>query len=296
VKLFASMPLTTLRSRWQHDSVLASVVCIVAFAAAIAAAATWSLAKRSAAYSAQLRVADEERRTLAEVNVVAAGLAHEIKNPLGVIRGTAQHLTAQPSASEELAEPLEIIIQEIDQVTSRVNELLAFANPREPVLQPVRLRQEHGSLERLMAAELADAGLSLDLDGVSAEVVLHADLDQIRRLLFNLMHNANRFASSTGAVVVGLAQATDGSWTLAFRDHGPGVPPELRQRIFSAYFTTSPAGTGLGLATAKRVARAHGWAISCGEAVGGGALFAISGIAPSPAGAACGFHTTTPAE
>ncbi len=278
LKLFVGLPLATIRGRWQHDWVLAAVICLVALAAAVAAAMTWSLSRRSAAYSAQFQAADEERRTLAEINLVAAGLAHEVKNPLGVVRGTAQHLAAR-HPQPELAGSLSTIVQEIDRVTSRVNELLAFANPREPALRTVDMEQELAGIGRLLALELADAGLSLDTRGVPRPASIQADPELLRRLLFNLLHNAIRFAPGSGPVEVAVASRRAGACSLTVRDHGPGVPPELRAQIFSAYFTTCPTGTGLGLAVVRRIARAHGWTVACDEAPGGGALFTIGGIA-----------------
>jgi len=283
MKLFVSMPLGTLNERWKRDRLAVAVLCLLALGVAVGTAVAWSLARHSAAYSAQLRSAEEETRTLAEINLVAAGLAHEIKNPLGVVRGTAQRLAGRCPQEGDTAEALAVIIEEIDRTTSRVNELLSFANPRDPALEAIGLRRELASLERLISEELVDAGLSLDCELVPEDVAIEADPDQFRRLLFNLLHNAIRYAPSGGPIEVALPKVRGDHCSLRICDHGPGVPPEMREKIFSAYFTTRADGTGLGLAVVKRIARAHGWTITCGESPGGGALFEVTGISIAPA-------------
>jgi signal transduction histidine kinase len=282
MKLFVSMPLGALHDRWERDRLAVAILCLLALGVAVGTAVAWSFARHSATYSAQLRLAEEESRTLAEVNLVAAGLAHEIKNPLGVVRGTAQRLAGRRPQERDTSEALAVIIEEIDRTTSRVNELLSFANPREPALAAIGLRRELESLERLMAEELVDADLSLDCEAVPEDAVVEADPDQLRRLLFNLLHNAIRYAPGGGPIEVTLPKVRGDHFSLRLRDRGPGVPLGMREKVFSAYFTTRADGTGLGLAVAKRIARAHGWTITCGEAPGGGALFEIAGINIAP--------------
>jgi signal transduction histidine kinase len=278
MRLFVSMPLDKLHGRWQRDRAVVAGLCVLALGMAAGVAAAWSLARRSAAYSARLRTAEEQARTLAEVNLVAAGVAHEIKNPLGVVRGTAQRLATAGTLDEDAKEALGVIMGEIDRTTSRVNELLSFAKPTEPTPKPVALRQLLGNLGRLLEEELADAGMALDSGAVPEQTEIMADPELLRRLLFNLIHNAIRYAQKTGPVEIAFVPDGKGRGTLSVRDHGEGVPEDLREKVFSAYFTTRAEGTGLGLAVVRRIASAHGWDIVCRNAPDGGALFEIHGV------------------
>ncbi len=277
VRLFVSMPLTTLRARWRRDRLLITVICIGMLGIALGGAWLWALAERSAAYSTELQVAEEEKRALAEMNLVAAGLAHEIKNPLGVIRGAAQRLTAcdrAPDAAGDVADTAETIVQEIDRVTSRINELLAFARTGIPSVRPVSVRDMIRDLDRLLGEDLAAAGLCLqepDRDWIVA-----ADPEQFRQLLFNLLHNAIRFAPDSGPVEIRVEPEGAGRCRLIVRDHGAGIPEGLDRQIFSPYFTTFPNGTGLGLAIVRRIARDHGWTVACRNDCG--AAFLIRGV------------------
>jgi signal transduction histidine kinase len=274
-RLLVSLPLATLHARWRRDELAVGVFCVVTLAAAIALVRLWGLSRRSTADSARLRLAAEETRALQEMNLVAAGLAHEIKNPLSVVRGTAQHLAAHSGEAQEAALAADAIVQEIDRVSSRINELLLFAKPRAPVLAPVSIADLCAELAGLLADELADAGLSLH--ATVPNLAVWADREQLRQVLFNLLHNAIRFAPHSGVVSVQVRPAAAGTVTLTLRDTGPGVPEAAREAVFAPYYTTAAEGSGLGLAIARRICRAHGWRIACLSGAGG-AAFEISGL------------------
>ena len=275
IKLFVLVPLTSLRDRWQRDRYAMGGICTVFLGLAVAVAMAWTLARRSTAYSAELQIAAEQKHALEEMNLVAAGLAHEIKNPLGVIRGIAQRLSTIPAPADELPESLTVMREEIDRTTSRINELLSFASPKAPVRQSIDLHHLLRDLQRLLDDELADAGLSLQING--EDLVLSADPELLRRLFFNLLHNVIRFAPDSGEVEILSQTSSNGRWQITVRDHGPGIPPEHARKVFSPYYTTAAEGTGLGLAVANRIARAHGWTIRCEKAPGGGTVFEIEG-------------------
>ena len=252
----------------------------------------WVLARRSAAYSAELKLAEEEKRALEEMNLVAAGLAHEIKNPLSVIRGLAQRLAGEKDEQRrtEATNGAPAIVEEIDRVTSRINELLAFARTTPADKRPVSVRALVLDLDRLLHEDLSEAGLRLRVPETDCTVA--ADPEQFRQLLFNLLHNAMRFAPGTGEIEVHLEPEDTRHCRLIIRDHGPGIPDGLEQKVFSPYFTTVADGTGLGLAIVRRIVRAHGWKISCRN--DGGAVFRIEGLERTrPGGRAGARHGNT---
>ena len=275
-RLFVSLPLLTLHARWRRDTLVVALFCGVTLAATLALVRLWGLSRRSLADAARLRLAAEETRALQEMNLVAAGLAHEIKNPLSVVRGTAQHLAEHSDDAQEAALAADAIVQEIDRVSSRINELLLFAKPRAPLLAAVSITDLCAELNLLLTDELADAGLTLRAPASSP--VVWADREQLRQVLFNLLHNALRFAPHSGIVDVQVCPAAAGSVTLTVCDAGPGVPETAREAVFAPYYTTSPDGSGLGLAIVQRICRAHGWRVTCLKRAGG-AAFEISGLA-----------------
>lgn len=275
-KLYVSVPVATLHARWHRDYVVAIVLGGLLLAVMLGLVKLAKLWKRSAQDSAQLQVAEEEKRALSEINLLAAGLAHEIRNPLGIVRGSAQRLAGRTGDAQETAAASDLIIQEIDRITGRLNELLAFARPRAPVLADVSVADVADELRALLADELTDTGLSLQ--GPEPGVRIRADRERLRQVFFNLIHNAIRFAAHTGAVTVETRTMADGTARITVRDHGPGVSPQVRASLFSPYVTTAAGGSGLGLAIARRLCRAHGWTIVYRDAEGGGALFEIGNV------------------
>jgi len=289
-RLYVSVPVAALHARWQRDHIVAYLLAGLSLVVVLGVVKLGKLWQRSALAAAQLQVAEEENRTLAEINLLAAGLAHEIRNPLGIVRTSAQRLTARTSDARETNEASDLIIQEIDRITGRLNELLTFARPRQPALTAVSVQSVVEELRILLADELADAGLALT--GPATAVNVCADREQLREVLFNLIHNAIRFAANTGTVAVAVQAMADATARIAVRDHGPGVQPEARARLFSPYVSTAADGSGLGLAIARRICRAHGWTIRYREAEAGGALFEIDNVAVAQPGVAASHQET----
>jgi signal transduction histidine kinase len=216
--------------------------------------------------NAQLR----RSRELAALGEMAAGIAHEIRNPLGSIRLYAEALRddlAEAPEPRRMAEKIGSAVTGLDRV---VGDVLAFA-------REVRLRQEPcepaALLERAVQearCELLDAGASAEID--STEDLVVCDPDLVRRALVNLVRNAAEAAGESGAGGVvrltaepGRRRGADGRrvpcMVLAVEDSGPGIPAEALGRMFNPFFTTRAAGTGLGLAIVHRIVDAHGGAV-----------------------------------
>jgi len=276
-RLVLSMPHDVCQAQSLYARLGAATAGVAGLVLALGLGQLWTMKRRNAAYVVQLRLAEQEKQALEELNLVAAGLAHEIKNPLGVIRGTAQRLCWTGIEGQEAAAAPGIIVDEIDRVTSRIDELLSFARQREPVLRTVSLMSVCHELESLMAGDFADESLVLELP--QNDLCVQADREQLRLVLFNLLHNAARFASGTGAVCVDWGRGPSGEYcVLRVRDHGTGVADNMKSRVFAPYVTSGAGGTGLGLAIVKRIAMSHGWRVTCLDAPSGGALFEIADI------------------
>ena len=240
-------------------------------------AAVWVATLRLAESQSQARMLETETRHLRELAEAASGLAHEIRNPLGLIRGWTQRLAESAGLTAEEQTQTETVLEECDRITARINQFLAYARPCEPEREEVPLRRLIEELAALLQPDLQEAGVWLNWDGVAAEAVLSADAEMLRQALFNLLQNAIEFSPAGATVEITLHSDQDGRWRLDVADRGPGVASDAVGSLFTPYFTTRPNGTGLGLCIVQQIARAHGWQVGYTPRDGGGAVFWLSG-------------------
>ncbi|HEX9244279.1 MAG TPA: HAMP domain-containing sensor histidine kinase [Anaeromyxobacter sp.] len=208
-----------------------------------------------------LHARDEERETL------LAGIAHEVRNPLGALDLFAG-LLAEELASRPEATHVARIRSELASLSRVVEEFLDYARSKPPVREPVDLGPLLGEVVDLVQPIAADRRVSLSVEGQGEA---RADRDRLRRAAVNLVRNAVE-ASPEGGLVELIASASDGEATLEVADRGPGLPPEVRERLFRPFLTTKERGTGLGLALAKQVADAHGGTLTLADREGGGTV------------------------
>lgn len=204
-----------------------------------------------------------QNEKLASLGRLAAGVAHEINNPLGVILGYARLMGRK--ADGELREELRIIEDEAKRCQFIVEGLLELARPIEVEDCEVDLRELClETVERLKDSGGAE-GVEFRVDG---EVKVRGTEHRLRQVVLNLATNAARAAGSGGKVSLALREDGSGA-ELRVMDTGPGVPQELRSRVFEPFFTTRAEGTGLGLAVSRAIARAHGGDLQLEEATAG---------------------------
>ena len=223
--------------------------------------------------AARARLAQSEK--LASLGQLAATVAHEVRNPLGVMRSAAQTLTETLPAEHESAQASTFIITEIDRLANVVNSLLGFARPLQLDARPVRANQLFDRALLLARDELDAKRLRIERNTASGVPAVRVDPDLLSQVLIGLLANAAE-AAPPGSRITLDAQVADGAVRLSVADCGPGIAPELRGRIFEPFFTTRPRGTGLGLAIARQIIEAHGGRIEAGDAAGGGARFVIT--------------------
>lgn len=223
-------------------------------------------------------VARAER--LAELGRFAAGLAHEIRNPLAAMIGCLQLLQGDKSLGggddSDSRRMLGIVHREAERLSNLVSEFLTYARPAPPVVAATELL----ALARETAATMRngiDPGVRIDVDGT--EVVVTCDPQQVRQALWNLIGNAAQALARGGEEARGTVQVTVGAEpayaTLTVDDDGPGVPEEIRPRIFEPFFTTKPNGTGLGLAAVHQSLVQQRGDITIGKSPLGGARFVV---------------------
>ncbi len=224
---------------------------------------------RLAAAKAQLRasasvVAESQRRALqseklAEIGQLAADVAHEVRNPLGVIRSSAAMLLEDLTPGSDAARAGSFIVEEVDRLNAVVRALLDFARPLAPRRERLTLAGLLAAVRPLVDETLRRHGLQLRAGAAETEIV--GDPDLLAQLLLTLIENAAQAGAAGGRVEVALVRVGAAA-QLEVADDGPGVDPEVARRIFEPFFTTRADGTGLGLALAARVAQAHGGELS----------------------------------
>ena len=236
-------------------------------------AIAWLVSVRLVETQGRERILQSEADHLRDLGQAAAGLAHETRNPLGLVRGWTQKLAQATTSSDEVQEQAHAVIEECDRVTARINQFLAFAKPCKPDCHQVDLRDLATELKIILEPDLDARQLTLEYlhDGPATPVSV--DREMFRQALFNLISNAVAFSPSEGVIEITNVQRHDGKTRIEIADRGPGVSATDVDSLFTPYYTTRDGGTGLGLAIVKRIARAHGWHAGFRPRPGGGSIF-----------------------
>jgi signal transduction histidine kinase len=268
------MSTQTLHETFDQDLWLRSVIAVLATISVIGSGLAWRSLGRSSDLQFRLVRASELNSHLREMNLAAAGLAHETRNPLNIIRGMAQMLSKQPEAPAEIRDKARAIVDETDKVTAQLNEFINYSRPREVRRAKLALTAAVNEVVRTLTHDIEEKKLRVETGG--EPLAIEADEQLLRQMLFNLLLNAIQAVADAGEiqVITGRQGATEAF--LEIRDNGPGVPPERRQEIFKPYFTTNQKGTGLGLAVVQQIVLAHGWEIACLPNEPKGAVFRIT--------------------
>jgi signal transduction histidine kinase len=256
-----------------HDWWLRGVIGFFAGVSALVAGLAWRNTSRNAELQIRLIRASEQNSHLKELNLAAAGLAHETRNPLNIIRGQAQMLARLPEAPPAVQEKSRAIVDETDKVTAQLTEFINYSRPREVRRGSVALAAACREVVRTLGVDIEEKKLQVEVGGEAFSI--EADEQLLRQVLFNLILNAVQAAGESGKIQI-LAQRAHGEGILEIRDDGPGVTDEHRAEIFKPYFTTHQKGTGLGLAVVQQIVHAHGWDIACLPNQPRGAIFRMS--------------------
>jgi len=222
-----------------------------------------------------------ERDRLAALGEMAAGLAHEIRNPLGAIKGAAQCLDPQRLPGEE-GEFLEVIVDEVNRLNGVVTAFLDYARPLKQNFGPTDLNEMVTRTLKLIQNEIPE-NVELQLELSESVNRVEADAEQLKQVLINLVQNAiHAIGRKPGKIVIKAFRPERfsdfrGAETVELQvsDNGPGIPIDQQLHIFVPFFTTKQKGTGLGLAICQRIVKNHGGTISVQSRVGEGASFLI---------------------
>jgi signal transduction histidine kinase len=208
-----------------------------------------------------------EQTALARLGEMAAVIAHEVKNPLAGIRGAIQVIGGRLPKESKDAVVVKEIVNRIDALNELMKDLLLFARPPQPHPTMVDVAALIRTTADLLSGDPALKAIAVDIDGVVPPLMVDAELLKI--VFQNLLVNGAQAMHGRGAVQVTL-EPVDGMCRVTVRDSGPGIPDDVRAKIFTPFFTTKARGTGLGLATAKRIIEAHGGSIAIHCPPGGG--------------------------
>jgi signal transduction histidine kinase len=224
----------------------------------------------------------ERNEKLASLGMLAAGVAHEIRNPLTAIKAwlfiQQKHLKA---GTPEYTDA-EVISNEISRLENLVKDVLLFARPSDPHFTIVAADEPLRQVQTLLQPQLAKPGIRLRLAEEPVAAKLRIDPQQIQQVLINLIQNAADSIGANGEITLRtrldtkrLADRATEVVILEVTDTGKGIPPEVQKRLFDPFFTTKEGGTGLGLAIASRIVEKHGGALQYQTQVNRGTTFGI---------------------
>ncbi len=227
--------------------------------------------QRLAALQARLLQAEK----LAAVGQLSSRIAHEVRNPLAIVRSLVQNLgEAAPEPDEDTRRICALVLDEIDRLSRVTASLTALARPLRPRLSTVSAAEVAARVEWLARRLLEGRPINLQAARGPATADVRADPDLVCQVLLGLIANGAEASPAGGSVELEW-QVTDGDVVFRVSDGGPGVPPEIRERVFDPFFTTKETGTGLGLAVARELAEAQGGRVVLESGRPAGACFAL---------------------
>src|SRR5258706_953587 len=224
---------------------------------------------------------------LALMGTLAAGLAHEIRNPFGGIKGAAKLLCRSADGNRSVNEFTDIMIREVDRVNNLIEQLLDLSRPKELKLAPVNIHEILEDVLLLEGQTVDDKQIEIKKYFDPSLPPIHGDRAQLMQVFLNLVQNAFQAMANSGTLTVttrletdfhirGQDRATNRFIWVDIADQGGGITEEDLPQIFSPFFTTKTSGTGLGLATCYRIVKEHGGTIRVESIEGQGSIFKVS--------------------
>lgn len=241
----------------------------------VLASLVWALIIRSRMLRVRLEVEKARAAHLEDMGLAAAGLAHETKNPLGIIRGFAQRIGDDASVNEETRSMAERIIEATDRATARLGAFMAYAKPPQAEIQAIDGMKALGRVVEVLRPDFESSEVKVEVGG--DELTIKADEDMLQQIVVNLLLNSLH-ASEKGQTVAVRLERREKSAALVVQDQGSGIPAELISRVFKPYVSGRPEGHGLGLAVVKQLANHHGWSVEIDSRSSEGTRVVIANI------------------
>lgn len=218
---------------------------------------------------------------LATLGELAAGVAHEIRNPLAGIAGAIEIITKEFPQDHPDREVLEDLRQEVRRIEKTLNDLLVYARPKPPQFGRADLKETVARTLQLARQQTGDKRVDFSIQIPATLPPFLADSEQLHQVLLNLLLNGIQAIESEGRIVIEAAACdaagpgNSGYLEISVSDNGPGIPPEHLERIFRPFYTTKRGGTGLGLSLCRRIIVAHGGALNVESQMKRGSRFTI---------------------
>jgi PAS domain S-box-containing protein len=219
------------------------------------------------AHEARLR----DQAALTTLGEMAAVVAHEVRNPLAGIRSGLQVLQSVFPEAAEGRELIGDIVARVDSLNAVLSDLLTFARVRDVRRTPFGIGALLKDLRASTQLDPTMQGVQIDIRG-EVDTVVDGDADQLRLVLTNLVLNAAQAMNHAGRIEMTVRSSDDHLCEVLVADTGPGIAPEIRDRVFEPFFTTKHRGTGLGLPTARRIVEAHGGQLMLTDSPSGGTV------------------------
>jgi two-component system sensor histidine kinase HydH len=208
-------------------------------------------------------------RHLNSIGSLAAGVAHEIRNPLSSIKGFAVYFKERLSGNKEDEQMADVMIQETERLNRVISQLIEFARPLELKKEKVQFVELVQHTVKLIAADAQKNKISVEIDAVADLPEVEVDPDKIKQVLLNIFLNSLAALKDGGKLIIALELKAD-NLTVIISDNGAGIKKLDLLRIYDPYFTSKPAGTGLGLAVVQKIMEAHGGKINVESTAGQG--------------------------
>ncbi|MGD8368130.1 MAG: ATP-binding protein [Desulfobacterales bacterium] len=222
----------------------------------------------------RLRMKEEltRARHLSALGEMVATISHEIRNPLGIIRSSAELLKKRMAADGNNIP--NIIVEESSRLNHIITDFLNFARPRQPEFKPCRLEEVVEKNIAFLDSQLKENGYTIQLKAESPLPSIMGDADMLYQVFLNLLMNAMQAMPSGGLITIGF-ETLDGGLRLQISDQGEGIPEEIKEKIWDPFFTTKEKGTGLGLGVVQKIVEAHQGRIRIANLESGGAQITV---------------------
>lgn len=213
---------------------------------------------------------------LAAMGELTAGVAHEVRNPLGIIRASVQLVEDSGCDRDRIVEATGVIKQEIDRLDRVIKALLDFGRPSKPQMRPTHMKEVLEDVALFTRRFASQSNVNIELVLPEELPLVRADPDQLKQVFVNLISNAVQAMEMTGGTITVRAEADESFVSVIVEDTGPGIEGEDLKKIFDPFYSTRDAGTGLGLTMVHRIVDEHDGHIEVASEPGVGASFAVS--------------------
>ncbi len=266
---------STIRAQWMMIAGFLFSALILFFLIHFVASKAEETLSRRMARNRQLEDQLHQAEKLASMGRVVASIAHEIRNPLGVIRSSSEFLIRRHKSEDPVQQAmLTAIYDESRRLGTTVNDFLDYARPRTPRGDDVNLPEVIHKAMVFLEGECRRLQISIH-SNLPERLVIKGDPDLLYRAFYNILANALQAMNGPGEISMDSLISTNGHTVLTFHDSGPGFSQEAIQKATDPFFTTKDSGTGLGLPIVQSIINSHGGKLSLDNAPGGGALVTV---------------------